>query len=105
MLHRRLSIEAPGPGYLHFPVERDDEWFAQLTAEKLITKYQRGFPIREWIKSRPRNEALDCRVYAMAAYKLMDKPRKKSAPTLPPQVAQPPKPTGYKPPKRNSTLL
>jgi phage terminase large subunit GpA-like protein len=56
---------------MHFPHDRDDEWFAQLTAEKLVTKYQRGFPIREWVKTRPRNEALDCRVYAMAAYKIM----------------------------------
>jgi len=69
-IHRRLQISTPGPGFMHFPEDRDAEWFAQLTAEKLTTRYQKGFPIREWIKTRPRNEALDCRVYAMAAYKL-----------------------------------
>ena len=106
MLHRRLSIASPGPGYLHFPDDRDDEWFAQLTAEKLMTKYQRGFPIREWVKTRPRNEALDCRVYAMAAFKLMDQPRKRSSPPLTPSLSSPlPKQSNYKPPKRNSSLL
>lgn len=67
ILHRRLHIERPGPGYCHFPSERDDEYFAQLTAEKLVTRFSKGRPILEWIQMRPRNEALDCRVYAHAA--------------------------------------
>ena len=33
-----------------------------------MTKYVRGFPVREWIKkASARNEALDCEVYAYAA--------------------------------------
>jgi len=32
------------------------------------TKHSRGFPIREFVKIRARNEALDCRVYATAAF-------------------------------------
>ena len=40
----------------------------QLTAEKIVTRYYKGFPRREWVKTRPRNEALDLRVYAMAAF-------------------------------------
>lgn len=61
-----------GPGYCHFPPDRDAEYFQQLTAEKLLTRYVKGQPIREWHKpDRARNEALDCRVYALAALKIM----------------------------------
>jgi phage terminase large subunit GpA-like protein len=69
LIYSRLKLQEPGPGYCHFPArpEYDEEHFAQLTAEKIVTRYQRGFPKREWVKTRPRNEALDCRVYALAA--------------------------------------
>ncbi|ABK43768.1 phage terminase GpA [Magnetococcus marinus MC-1] len=64
----RLRIEEPGPGYLHFPMQRDGDYFKQLTAESVVTRYHKGRPIREWKKrDSDRNEALDCRVYAMAA--------------------------------------
>lgn len=54
-------------GYCHFP-KYGEEYFKQLTAERLVTiKDKRGFPRREWRKLRERNEALDCRVYARAA--------------------------------------
>lgn len=69
---RRLTIPSPGPGYCHFPKDRDPEFYAQLTAEKLMTKQIRGFSIREWHQTRPRNEAFDCRVYATAALKIMN---------------------------------
>lgn len=55
------------PGFCHFP-KYGEEYFKQLTAERLVTvKDRRGFPHREWRKLRERNEALDCRVYARAA--------------------------------------
>ncbi|WP_085440242.1 phage terminase large subunit family protein [Magnetofaba australis] len=64
----RLRLTEPGPGFLHFPMDRDAEWFSQLTAESVVTRYHKGRPIREWKKKdADRNEALDCRVYAMAA--------------------------------------
>ncbi|MBF0160337.1 MAG: phage terminase large subunit family protein [Magnetococcales bacterium] len=67
-IYARLRIKAAGPGYCHFPLERDEEWFKQLTAERVTTRYHKGRPMREWIKrDSDRNEALDCRVYAMAA--------------------------------------
>ena len=52
--------------YLHFP-EYNTEYFKQLTAEQLVTKIVKGYPKREWQKTRDRNEALDCRIYARAA--------------------------------------
>ena len=67
---RRFKLEG-GPGACHFPIDaRDPEYFAQLTAERLVTRWIKGFPFREWHASRPRNEALDCRVYAYAALKI-----------------------------------
>jgi phage terminase large subunit GpA-like protein len=67
-LYARLKLEEPGPGYCHFPMQRDAEYFRQLTAEAVRTKYQKGRPIREWFKKdHQRNEALDNRVYALAA--------------------------------------
>lgn len=69
---RRLAVEKTGPGYCHAPIERDPDWFHQLTAEKLLTRYVKGFPVREWHQTRPRNEALDCRVYALAALKIIN---------------------------------
>ena len=85
-LYRRLRIAPPGPdddwqpgkawkpGYCHFPEKPEThnaEYFAQLCAEKVVTRYTKGRPTRVWTKTRPRNEALDCRVYAMAAWHLL----------------------------------
>ncbi|MFV1753428.1 phage terminase large subunit family protein [Phaeobacter sp. JH18-37] len=64
-------IPAPGPGHCHFPVNRDPAWYDMFTAETLRTKYLKGFPMREWQKVRPRNEAFDCRVYAYAALSIL----------------------------------
>lgn len=64
----RLRISLPGPGYMHLPDWTDDEYLAQLTAEKAIRKYVRGRgTVREWVKTRERNEAFDLEVYALAA--------------------------------------
>ncbi len=54
-------------GFVHLP-KIDAEFIQQLCAEQLITRRDRkGFPVREWQKTRERNEALDCYVYARAA--------------------------------------
>ena len=69
-VYARLKIKSPGPGYCHFPIADviDEEYFDQLTAEKAVRKWKKGRgSVREWIKVRPRNEALDLEVYALAA--------------------------------------
>lgn len=66
-IYSRLKIVAPGPGCYHFYVGTPDDYFLQLTAEKLVTKYVKGFPRLEWVMTGPRNEALDVEVYAYAA--------------------------------------
>lgn len=54
-------------GAMRFPTRLDLGYFEQLTAEALITKPSRnGYEIREWVKTRSRNEALDMAVYARA---------------------------------------
>jgi len=74
ILYARLKLTEPGPGYCHFPLTPDYgiEYFSQLTAEKRITKKRFGFAYRVWEKMRDRNEALDCRVYAMAALYILN---------------------------------
>jgi phage terminase large subunit GpA-like protein len=64
----RMKIPAPGPGYMHLPDFTEDEYLAQLTSEKAVRRYRRGKgTIREYIKTRARNEGLDLEVYALAA--------------------------------------
>lgn len=71
-IYGRLKISSFGSGYMHFPRKCDKAYFDSLTAEKLITKFYKGFPKRTWTKIRPRNEALDCRVYSYAALKIIN---------------------------------
>ena len=67
-LFGRLKHNEPGPGYIHFHAEAGQEYFKQLTAERQVVRYVKGFAIREWKKKAgDRNEALDCFVYSFAA--------------------------------------
>jgi phage terminase large subunit GpA-like protein len=66
-IYASLGITKAGPGFCHFPIGLEDEFYKQLTAEKKITEYHKGFPKPVWMKIRPRNEVLDCSVYAYAA--------------------------------------
>lgn len=64
----RLHLVDHGPGYMHFPTDRDINYFAQLTAERSVLKTSGGQRYRVWELPPGRaNEALDCRVYAYAA--------------------------------------
>ena len=63
-----LKLTTHGPGYCHFPTDRDDQYFAGLASETVVTRYSKGFPVREYRKrAGVRNEPLDCRVYAYTA--------------------------------------
>lgn len=68
----RLRIDAPGPGYMHFPDSLDEEYFLQLTAEKRVQTVKQGIPTYRWIKTRRRNEAWDLKVYQVAAFDLLN---------------------------------
>ena len=73
MIYSRFKITKPGPGYCHFPSHYDEQYFKQLTAEQVVTRYHKGYPVRVWEKpAGRRNEALDCRVYAIAALHIIN---------------------------------
>jgi len=89
----RLRIKEPGPGYCHFPVDYNDDYFTQLTSEHCVTRYTQGIPRRVWMKksSGRRNEALDIRVYNHAAYEILN-PNIKALRTRLAPVPEPEKP-------------
>ena len=72
LIMARLKIDEPGPGFCHFPRSYEEEYFYQLTSEKAVQTYTKGVPKRVWRKIRRRNEALDCRVYSLAALKFLN---------------------------------
>jgi phage terminase large subunit GpA-like protein len=76
IIYSRMRIEAPGPGFMHLPAgTADEEYVAQLTAERAIRKYVKGRgSVRQWVKIRDRNEALDLEVYALAALYVLGMP-------------------------------
>lgn len=97
-----LSLAAPGPGYMHFPVHLDaidEEYFAQLTAEHRETVYNKGgvATAQKWVAHRERNEALDTAVLCLAAYKLLNPNIRQMAETIASTPLPPSDPPGPEP--------
>lgn len=94
LIYARLRLPKPGPGYIHYPAHEDfdDEFFLQLAAEELRTRMRAGRPFAEWVQIRPRNEALDCAVGALAICRLAGPLPDAPAPDaeLPPAEEAPP---------------
>ena len=73
VIRSRLALPRPAdgvpcPGYMHYPTDRDINFFAQMLAESLVTETVNGVRVKVWKKLSGRaNEALDMRVYAYAA--------------------------------------
>jgi len=72
-IYARLRIASAGPGFSHFPASREQGYFDMLTAEHAVQKKLQGKMVRVYVlkKDGTRNEALDCRVYAFAAYEIL----------------------------------
>ena len=69
LLLGQLQIAQHGRGYVHTCDQLEREWYEQLTSEQRVTVRGPGGEVHRWVKRRPRNEVLDCRVYAThAAY-------------------------------------
>lgn len=67
-IRQRLLVDEVGPGYCHFPEDRPEVWFEQLTSENLMIERRAGYSVRKWVKIPGRaNEAIDCRAYAYTA--------------------------------------
>ena len=71
-----LKVQTPGPKYCHFP-RRDDygaAYFTGLLSERLVYNDKKKQPWTwEKIPGHERNENLDCRNYALAAFKALPK--------------------------------
>ena len=69
-----LKVQAPGPKYCHFPLREDygAMYFNGLLSEHLVPE---GKTRQRWvwakIQGHERNEPLDCRDYALAAFKVL----------------------------------
>ena len=89
LIYSRIQSADLGPGYMHFPSDRDETWFRQLTSETKVTRYKDGVPFSKFENpSKARNEALDCRVYAMAALQLLNINWQKLAVTFAPAAEE-----------------
>lgn len=69
-----LRVQSPGNKYCHFPLRNDynTAYFQGLLSERLVYKEGRKHPWQwEKIPGHERNEALDCRNYALATAKAL----------------------------------
>jgi phage terminase large subunit GpA-like protein len=84
-----LRVEEQGPAYCHFPMQPiyDSEYFKQLLSERPVMS--RGHRVWKKIREALRNEALDCRVYAMAAYHILNPNLKRTSRRLLETLARP----------------
>lgn len=73
-----LRVQEPGPKYCHFPQEEergyDLHYFNGLLSEQMTLTTTRTGKRWVWekIPGHNRNEALDCRNYALAGYRILD---------------------------------
>ena len=73
-----IRVQEPGPKYCHFPLDNnrgyDSRYFEGLLSEKMVRKTVNGRTKLAWekIAEHIRNEPLDCRVYALAAFRVLD---------------------------------
>lgn len=71
----RLKQNHVAHGYCHYPQGHDrgydDQYYSELTNVKAETRHKMGMPYRVFV-DRGRVEAVDCRVYAMAALQILD---------------------------------
>jgi phage terminase large subunit GpA-like protein len=103
-LHARLKLDQPGPGYIHFPSDRDPlfdvNYFQQLTANSVHMIRDRGFEWEEFNPGTRRDEAADTFIYAMGALRqrptnfrhLLEQHRLMGEQAREPAPAQAPKP-------------
>ena len=72
LLFGRLRVTQPGPGFVHFSKHLPGEFYHQLTAEQRVMQRTARGDVFRWVKTRARNEVLDCTVYATFAAHMLD---------------------------------
>jgi len=50
IIYDRLMIGQPGPRYMHYAGDLDDDFYQQLTAEQMVRTYIHGYPQMRWHK-------------------------------------------------------
>jgi phage terminase large subunit GpA-like protein len=70
-LFTSFRVDKPGTSYCHFSSTLSGEYFLQVTSEKLVKTTRDFVTTMVWVKTRERNEALDCFVYARAAQSVL----------------------------------
>lgn len=62
LIHGRLQLEQPGPGYMHLSKHLPKTFFDQIVSEVRVTNKVGGQYSHKWVKpsSATRNEVLDC---------------------------------------------
>lgn len=70
------GLEEPGSKYMHFPIDQragyNLEYFKGLISERQVFHRKQGQTVIAWEKVHERNEPLDCRNYARAAYRFFN---------------------------------
>ena len=74
LLHGRLQLDRPGPGYVHFSKHLSAEWFKGLTSEVRRPVRTHSGTKHRWVKTVARNEPLDTTVYALFCMEMLDLP-------------------------------
>ena len=72
LIYARAKITQPGAGCMHFSHELPVEFYEQFTAEVRVLQKVAGGSQYRWVKRRPRNEVLDCTVYALFCVHALD---------------------------------
>ncbi len=72
LIYGRLRIINDGPGRIHTSEDLPLEFYEQLTAEIRVLQKVAGGAQYRWVKQRPRNEVLDCTVYALFCIQALD---------------------------------
>ena len=71
-----LEVQEPGAKYAHFPIDEekgyDFNYFSGLLSEIMVRSKKTGRWMWEKLPGHRRNEALDCRNYAMAAFRVLN---------------------------------
>lgn len=105
-----LALPSPGPRYCHVPDSYPENWYTMLQTEHQVTIRHGGNNVYVWKKKSEagRNEAIDCRVYAIAAYmsirnndmkdrlaRMKERAAKESEKVLPVNTNKPYRPGGF----------
>lgn len=77
-VYSRLQALPGDNGYCHFPADKrrgyGEGYFSGLLSESMVIRHRGGVSYAVWEKTdhRARNEPLDCRVYALGAFKILN---------------------------------